>query len=107
MMDLKCRRSSLSALKTSRIKQIAQAVRKDLVIWGKGGQTTWDAAWKAKAIPHANMEWKVKRGPNAQPTISSRDRACLKGFKRKHRGFIGVCVTVAFGKKADMKWEFV
>ena len=84
-----------------------QAVRKDLVIWGKGGQTTWDAAWKAKAVPQAILEWKVKRGPNAQPIISSRDRAWLKAFKSKHRGFIGVCVTVAFGKKADMKWEFV
>ena len=39
-----------------------QAVRKDLVIWGKGGQTTWDAAWKAKAVPQAILEWKVKRG---------------------------------------------
>jgi hypothetical protein len=84
-----------------------QAVRKDLVIWGKGGQTTWDAAWKAKAVPQAILEWKVKRGPNAQTTISSRDRAWLKAFKRKHRGFIGFCVTVAFGKKAEMKWEIV
>jgi hypothetical protein len=84
-----------------------QAVRKDLVIWGKGGQTTWDATWKAKTVPQAILEWKVKRGPNAQPTISSRDRAWLKAFKSKHRGFIGVCVTVAFGKKAEMKWEIV
>ena len=84
-----------------------QAVRKDLVIWRHGGQTTWDKSWKAKAVPQAILEWKVKRGPNAQPIISSRDRAWLKAFKSKHRGFIGVCVTVAFGKKADMKWEFV
>ena len=84
-----------------------QAVRKDLVIWGKGGQTTWDAAWKAKAVPQAILEWKVKRGPNAQPIISSRDRAWLKAFKSKHRGFIGVCVTVAFGKETQLKWEFV
>ena len=84
-----------------------QAVRKDLVIWGKGGQTTWDATWKAKTIPQAILEWKVKRGPNAQATISSRDRAWLKAFKRKHRGFIGVCVTVAFGKETQLKWEFV
>ena len=84
-----------------------QAVRKDLVIWGKAGQTTWDASWKAKTAPQAILEWKVKRGPSAQPTISLRDRAWLKAFKRKHRGFIGVCVTVAFGKKAEMKWELV
>jgi hypothetical protein len=84
-----------------------QAVRKDLVIWGKGGQTTWDAGWKAKAVPQVILEWKVKRGPNAQATISSRDRAWLKAFKSKHSGFIGVCVTVAFGKKAEMKWEIV
>ena len=31
----------------------------------------------------------------------------IKAFKRKHRGFIGVCVTVAFGKKTEMKWEIV
>lgn len=84
-----------------------QAVRKDLVIWRHGGQTTWDKSWKAKAVPQAILEWKVKRGPNAQPTISLRDRAWLKAFKRKHRGFTGVCVTVAFGKKAEMKWELV
>jgi len=88
-------------------KRRKQAVRKDLVIWGKGGQTTWDAAWKAKALPQAILEWKVKRGPDAQPTISSRDRAWLRAFKRKHRGFIGVCVTVAFGNNTEVKWEFV
>ncbi len=84
-----------------------QAVRKDLVIWKQSGKTTWDKNWKAKAVPEAILEWKVKRGPNAQPIISSRDRAWLKAFKNKHRGFIGVCVTVAFGKKAGMKWEIV
>jgi len=84
-----------------------QAVRKDLVIWKCSGDTTWGAAWKAKAIPQAILEWKVKRGPAAKPTISARDRAWLKAFKRKHRGFIGVCVTVAYGNKTDLKWEFV
>ena len=72
-----------------------QAVRKDLVIWKRGVQTTWDRSWKAKAVPQLILEWKVKRGPNAKATISSRDRAWLDGFKRKHRGFVGVCVTVA------------
>jgi len=84
-----------------------QAVRKDLVIWKRGGDTTWGADWKAKAVPMAIMEWKAKRGPAAKPTISARDRAWLKAFKRKHRGFIGVCVTVAYGNKTDLKWEFV
>ena len=84
-----------------------QAVRKDLVIWKRSGDTTWGAAWKAKAIPQAILEWKVKRGPAAKPTISARDRAWLKAFKRKHRGFIGVCVTVAYGNKTDLKWRFV
>ncbi len=88
-------------------KRRKQAVRKDLVIWKQGGQTTWDKNWKAKAVPQAILEWKVKRGPNAQPIISSRDRAWLKAFKSKHRGFIGFCVTVAFGKKTKMKWEIV
>ena len=84
-----------------------QAVRKDLVIWGKGGQTTWDAAWKAKAVPQAILEWKVKRGLGAKTAISARDCDWLAGFKRKHRGFVGVCVTVAYGKKTEVKWEFV
>ena len=88
-------------------KRRKQAVRKDLVIWKRGGQTTWDKNWKAKAVPQAILEWKVKRGPNAQPIISSRDQAWLKAFKSKHRGFIGFCVTVAFGEKTKMKWEIV
>jgi hypothetical protein len=82
-------------------------VRKDLVIWKKGGDTTWGADWKAKAVPQAILEWKVKRGPAAKPTISNRDRAWLKAFKTKHRGFTGVCVSVAYGNKTDLKWEFV
>jgi hypothetical protein len=84
-----------------------QAVRKDLVIWKRSGDTTWGADWRAKAVPMAILEWKAKRGPAAKPTISARDRAWLKAFKRKHRGFIGVCVTVAYGNKTDLKWEFV
>ena len=84
-----------------------QAVRKDLVIWKRSGDTTWGADWKAKAVPQAILEWKVKRGPAAKPTISARDRAWLKAFKGKYRGFIGVCVTVAYGSKTDLKWEFV
>ena len=84
-----------------------QAVRKDLVIWKRSGDTTWGADWRAKACPQAILEWKVKRGPAAKPTISARDRAWLKAFKRKHRGFIGVCVTVAYGNKTGIKWEFV
>ena len=84
-----------------------QAVRKDLVIWKRSGDTTWGADWRAKAVPLAILEWKVKRGPAAKPTISARDRAWLKAFRSKHRGFIGVCVTVAYGNKTDLKWEFV
>ena len=84
-----------------------QAVRKDLVIWKQSGETTWGADWKAKAVPQAIIEWKVKRGRSAKPFISARDRSWLKAFKRKHRGFIGVCVTVAYGSKTDLKWEFV
>ena len=42
-----------------------------------------------------------------RPTISSRGRAWLRAFKRKHSGFIAVCVTGALGKEAEMKWEFV
>jgi hypothetical protein len=84
-----------------------QAVRKDLLIWKRGGATTWGADWKAKAVPQAILEWKVKRGPGAKPTISNRDRAWLKAFKSNHRGFTGVCVTVAYGNKTDLKWEFV
>jgi len=84
-----------------------QAVRKDLVIWKRSGQTTWGKDWKAKAVPAAILEWKVKRGPAARATISARDRAWLTGYKRRHRGFVGVCVTVAFGKKPEVKWEFI
>ena len=84
-----------------------QAVRKDLVVWKRSGQTTWGKDWKAKAVPLAILEWKVKRGPAARATISVRDRAWLIRFKRKHRGFVGVCVTVAFGKKTHVRWEFV
>ena len=84
-----------------------QAVRKDLVIWKRSGDTTWCADWRAKAVPMAILEWKAMRGPAAKPTISARDRAWLKAFKRKHRGFTGVCVTVAYGNKTDLKWEFV
>lgn len=84
-----------------------QAVRKDLVIWKRSGQTTWGKDWKAKAVPQAILEWKVKRGPAARATISARDRAWLIRFKRKHRGFVGVCATVAFGKKTHVRWEFV
>jgi hypothetical protein len=84
-----------------------QAVRKDLVIWKRSGGTTWSRDWVAKDVPQAILEWKVKRGPSAKPTISARDRAWLKAFKRKHRGFTGVCVTVAYGNKTDLKWEFV
>jgi len=84
-----------------------QAVRKDLVIWKRSGQTTWGKDWKAKAVPQAILEWKVKRGPAARATISARDRAWLIGYKRRHRGFVGVCVTVAFGKKTEVKWEFI
>jgi len=84
-----------------------QAVRKDLVIWKRSGDTTWGADWRAKAVPMAILEWKAKRGPAAKPTISARDRAWLKAFKSKYRGFIGVCLTVAYGNKTDLKWEFV
>jgi hypothetical protein len=84
-----------------------QAVRKDLVIWKRGGQTTWDKNWKAKAVPQAILEWKVRRGPSAKATISAHDRAWLSSFKKKHRGFVGVCVTVAYGNKTAVKWEFV
>ena len=88
-------------------KRRKQAVRKDLVIWKRGGQTTWDKNWKAKAVPQAILEWKVKRGPGAKTAISARDCAWLASFKRKHRGFVGVCATVAYGKKTQVKWEFV
>jgi len=88
-------------------KRRKQAVRKDLVIWKTSGQTTWGKDWKAKAVPAAILEWKVKRGPAARATISARDRAWLTGYKKRHRGFVGVCVTVAFGKKPEVKWEFV
>ena len=88
-------------------KRRKQAVRKDLVIWKMSGQTTWGKDWKAMAVPQAILEWKVKRGPAAKASISARDRAWLTRFKRKHREFIGVCVTVAFGKKAHVRWEFV
>jgi hypothetical protein len=84
-----------------------QAVRKDLVVWKRSGDTTWGVDWKARAVPEAILEWKVKRGPFARPTISSRDRKWLKAFKRKHRGFNGVCVTIAYAKNTDIKWEFV
>jgi hypothetical protein len=84
-----------------------QAVRKDLVIWKRSGDTTWASDWRAKAVPLAILEWKVKRGATAKPTISNRDRVWLKAFKRKHRGFSGVCITVAYGNKTDLKWEFV
>jgi hypothetical protein len=84
-----------------------QAVRKDLVVWKLSGQTTWGKDWKAVAVPQAILEWKVKRGPAARATISARDRAWLTGYKRRHRGVVGVCVTVAFGKKTGVKWEFV
>jgi len=84
-----------------------QAVRKDLLIWKRGGATTWGADWKAKAVPQVILEWKVKRGPGAKPTISARDREWLKAFKSNHRGFTGVCITVAYGSKTDLKWEFV
>ena len=84
-----------------------QAVRKDLVIWKRSGGATWGRDWKAMAVPQAILEWKVKRGTSAKPIISGRDRAWLKAFKRKHKGFIGVCITVAYGNKTDLKWEFV
>jgi len=88
-------------------KRRKQAVRKDLVIWKQSGQTTWGKDWKAKAVPATILEWKVKRGPAARATISARDRAWLTGYKSRHRGFVGVCVTVAFGKKPEVKWEFI
>ena len=88
-------------------KRRKQAVRKDLVIWKHGGQTTWDKSWKAKAVPQAILEWKVKRGLGAKATISARDRAWLSSFKEKHRGFVGVCVTVAYGIKTEVKWAWV
>jgi hypothetical protein len=84
-----------------------QAVRKDLVIWRRGGQTTWDASWRAHVMPEAILEWKVRRSPNAKATISNRDRAWLKSFKTRHRAFVGVCVTVAFGKMNKVQWEFI
>ena len=84
-----------------------QAVRKDLVIWKRGGQTTWDASWRAHSIPEAILEWKVRRSPHAKATISNRDRAWLKSFKTKHRAFIGVCVTVAFGRINKVQWEYI
>jgi len=88
-------------------KRRKQAVRKDLVIWRQSGQTTWGKDWKAKAVPEAILEWKVRRGMGVRATISPRDRDWLRAFKSKHRGFIGVCVTVAFGTRPEMKWEFV
>ena len=84
-----------------------QAVRKDLVIWKRSGHTTWGTDWRAKAVPQAILEWKVKRGPSAKPIISARDREWLKAFKSNHRGFTGVCITVAYGNKTDLRWEFV
>jgi len=88
-------------------KRRKQAVRKDLVIWRRGCQTTWGKDWKAEAVPQAILEWKVKRGPGVRATISTRDRGWLRAFKSKHRGFIGICVAVAFGPRPEMKWEFV
>jgi hypothetical protein len=49
----------------------------------------------------------VAGGPAARATISALDRAWLTGYKRRHRWVVGVCVTVAFGKKTGVKWEFV
>ena len=88
-------------------KRRKQAVRKDLVIWKQSGQNTWGKDWKAKAVPQAILEWKVRRGMGVKATISPRDRGWLRAFKGKHRGFIGVCVTIAFGTRPEMKWEFV
>lgn len=88
-------------------KGCKQAVRKDLVIWKKAGQTTWGKGWEARTAPQAIVEWKVQRGPSAKPIISKRDRKWLTRFKRKHSGFTGFCVSVAFGKESKVKWEKV
>jgi hypothetical protein len=70
---------------------IKPAVRKDLVIWGAPGMTTWDSQYRACHTPIAIIEWKARK-----PQLSERDLNWLAGFTKHFPSCFGAAVTVDF-----------
>ena len=45
------------------------AVRRDVVIWPRAGDTCWDQNWRPKNHPIAIQEWKVHRPRHRNPAL--------------------------------------
>jgi hypothetical protein len=70
---------------------IKPAARKDLVIWGAPGMTTWDTKYHAWNAPIAIVEWKARK-----KELSDRDLNWLTGFTQHFPSCFGAAVTVDF-----------
>jgi len=81
---------------------------KDIVIWRKETDTTWDADWQAKNAPRAIIEWKTSRSGRASETFDEHDRNWLIDFTAEHPKTVGFLVaTHSANGERYCKWAKV
>lgn len=66
---------------------------KDLVIWSKPSDTTWDVEWKAVNAPRAIIEWKTSRSGRGPADFDAHDVEWLTAFTEEYRKTIGFLVS--------------
>ena len=71
------------------------AVRRDLVIWNKRFDTTWDSSWQPVNVPRVIVEWKARRSGKVVG-LDRYDVGWLTAMSQQHPEFTGYAVTVDF-----------
>ena len=74
-------------------------VCKDLVIWGRPGETCWDREWRPTNAPLAILEWKCHRTRVAQEH-SPHDLEWLVAFTRRWPSTVGYVVRLSLTSRA-------
>ena len=74
-------------------KFIRPSATKDLVIWSKPSDTTWNADWKPVNAPRAIMEWKTSRSGQGSADFDIHDVAWLTAFTAEYPKTIGFLVS--------------
>ena len=69
------------------------SVRRDLVIWPRGGMTCWNDQWEPVCHPLAILEWKVHRLHRRNPDVL-RERAWLRAYCSWQPSVLGYAIEV-------------
>lgn len=78
---------------------------KDLVIWAKPSDVTWDAGWSAARSPRAVIEWKAVRRGKSGIHFDLHDQEWLNHFTREFPLAMGYCVSVDMRPNSrDVHW---